>query len=74
MGLFLALSVLFVVSFFHKILYIAKAGAAKAATARPKKERPNKPDLKLKCGACGQTGHMRTNKTCPKFTGEEGGS
>lgn len=28
-----------------------------------------KPDLKLKCGACGQVGHMRTNKACPKYTG-----
>ncbi|CRK95113.1 CLUMA_CG008591, isoform A [Clunio marinus] len=39
------------------------------------KESPNKkkiklkPDLKLKCGACGQVGHMRTNKACPKYTG-----
>ncbi|KAH3835032.1 hypothetical protein DPMN_108370 [Dreissena polymorpha] len=23
---------------------------------------------KMKCGACGQTGHMRTNKECPKFS------
>ena len=21
----------------------------------------------MKCGACGQTGHMRTNKDCPVF-------
>lgn len=28
-----------------------------------------KPDLKLKCGACGQVGHMRTNKACPLYTG-----
>lgn len=27
-----------------------------------------KPDLKLKCGACGQVGHMRTNKACPLYT------
>lgn len=26
-----------------------------------------KPDLKLKCGACGQVGHMRTNKACPLY-------
>ncbi|XP_014237505.1 transcription initiation factor TFIID subunit 1 [Trichogramma pretiosum] len=26
-----------------------------------------KPDLKLKCGACGQVGHMRTNKACPQY-------
>lgn len=28
-----------------------------------------KPDLKLKCGACGNVGHMRTNKACPLYTG-----
>ncbi|XP_045771429.1 transcription initiation factor TFIID subunit 1 isoform X2 [Maniola jurtina] len=28
-----------------------------------------KTDLKLKCGACGQVGHMRTNKACPLYTG-----
>ncbi|XP_037955889.1 transcription initiation factor TFIID subunit 1 isoform X1 [Teleopsis dalmanni] len=30
-----------------------------------------KPDLKLKCGACGQVGHMRTNKACPLYTGTQ---
>lgn len=34
-----------------------------------KKKMKLKPDLKLKCGACGQVGHMRTNKACPKYTG-----
>jgi transcription initiation factor TFIID subunit 1 len=34
-----------------------------------KKKIKLKPDLKLKCGACGQVGHMRTNKACPKYTG-----
>ncbi|XP_040573195.1 transcription initiation factor TFIID subunit 1 [Lepeophtheirus salmonis] len=29
-----------------------------------------KKDLKLVCGACGGKGHMRTNKTCPKFVPE----
>ena len=28
-------------------------------------------DLKLRCGACGAKGHMRTNKACPKFVGSE---
>ncbi|KAJ0177252.1 hypothetical protein K1T71_007261 [Dendrolimus kikuchii] len=32
-----------------------------------------KPDLKLKCGACGQVGHMRTNKACPLYTSGGGG-
>ncbi|XP_041978087.1 transcription initiation factor TFIID subunit 1 isoform X2 [Aricia agestis] len=36
----------------------------------PSRRRPKlKPDLKLKCGACGQVGHMRTNKACPLYTG-----
>merc|ERR1711936_1147716 len=36
-----------------------------------KRKEKMKPDLGLKCGACNQVGHMRTNKACPKFTGEE---
>ena len=35
-----------------------------------KKKLKQKPDLKLKCGACGETGHMKTNKACPKFVEE----
>ncbi|XP_035383053.1 transcription initiation factor TFIID subunit 1 isoform X3 [Electrophorus electricus] len=33
---------------------------------RPKKIK-ERPDLKLKCGACGAIGHMRTNKFCPLY-------
>ncbi|XP_035205757.1 transcription initiation factor TFIID subunit 1-like isoform X1 [Stegodyphus dumicola] len=35
----------------------------------PPKKKPKKepPLLKLKCGACGAIGHMRTNKTCPLY-------
>ncbi|XP_049784763.1 transcription initiation factor TFIID subunit 1 isoform X1 [Schistocerca cancellata] len=34
----------------------------------PKRKRAKlKPDLKLKCGACGNVGHMRTNKACPLY-------
>ncbi|KAF4520213.1 hypothetical protein B566_EDAN003926 [Ephemera danica] len=37
-------------------------------TTTPKRKKPKlKPDLKLKCGACGQVGHMRTNKACPQY-------
>ncbi|KAI1299211.1 Transcription initiation factor TFIID subunit 1 [Halotydeus destructor] len=32
---------------------------------KPKKEK----DSKVKCGACGNVGHMRTNKVCPFFHG-----
>merc|ERR1719318_2512787 len=38
---------------------------------KPHRKEKLKPDLKLKCGACGQVGHMKTNKACPKFQGEE---
>ena len=24
-------------------------------------------DMKVKCGACGSHGHMKTNRACPKF-------
>uniref|UniRef100_A0A4W3HTG0 Transcription initiation factor TFIID subunit n=1 Tax=Callorhinchus milii TaxID=7868 RepID=A0A4W3HTG0_CALMI len=33
---------------------------------KPKKVK-ERPDLKLKCGACGAIGHMRTNKFCPLY-------
>ncbi|ELK33573.1 Transcription initiation factor TFIID subunit 1 [Myotis davidii] len=33
---------------------------------KPKKVN-ERPDLKLKCGACGAIGHMRTNKCCPLY-------
>lgn len=54
----------------------SKDSHAPHATPTPSKEiSPSrrkiklKPDLKLKCGACGQVGHMRTNKACPLYTG-----
>ncbi|XP_025829249.1 transcription initiation factor TFIID subunit 1 [Agrilus planipennis] len=43
---------------------------SKPATTTPPKYRRKtklKPDLKLKCGACGNVGHMRTNKACPLY-------
>ena len=36
-----------------------------------KKKEKMKPDLKLKCGACGNVGHMKTNKACSHFQGED---
>ena len=36
-----------------------------------KKKEKVKPDLKLKCGACGNMGHMKTNKACSHFQGED---
>ena len=32
-----------------------------------KKKIKLKPELKMKCGACGQVGHMKTNKACPLY-------
>lgn len=34
-----------------------------------KKKKENAKEIKLKCGACGQVGHMRTNKECPLYAG-----
>ena len=28
----------------------------------------DKPTKSLKCGACGECGHMKTNKMCPKYS------
>ncbi|KYN01312.1 Transcription initiation factor TFIID subunit 1 [Cyphomyrmex costatus] len=40
----------------------------KTEISPPKRKKPKlKPDLKLKCGACGNVGHMRTNKACPLY-------
>lgn len=40
-----------------------------ATPPRPRKPKPSKmkPDLKVRCGACGNVGHMRTNKACPQY-------
>nr|XP_054754406.1 transcription initiation factor TFIID subunit 1-like [Lytechinus pictus] len=40
------------------------------AIKKPKKKK-EKPDLKMKCGACGLIGHMRTNKDCPRYKKED---
>uniref|UniRef100_T1HCU3 Transcription initiation factor TFIID subunit 1 n=2 Tax=Rhodnius prolixus TaxID=13249 RepID=T1HCU3_RHOPR len=40
-------------------------------TPRRRKPSKMKPDVKLKCGACGQVGHMRTNKACPMYSGTD---
>ena len=39
-------------------------------TRKERKEK-EKPDLKLKCGACGSVGHMKTNRACSQFKGED---
>ncbi|XP_055929152.1 transcription initiation factor TFIID subunit 1-like [Argiope bruennichi] len=45
-----------------------KRNAEKEKQVPPKKKPKKEPPLlKLKCGACGAIGHMRTNKTCPLY-------
>ncbi|XP_054711819.1 transcription initiation factor TFIID subunit 1-like [Uloborus diversus] len=45
-----------------------KRNAEKEKLMPPKKKvKKEAPMLKLKCGACGAIGHMRTNKTCPLY-------
>ncbi|XP_071951236.1 transcription initiation factor TFIID subunit 1-like isoform X2 [Antedon mediterranea] len=46
-----------------------KAAKEKINPPPPKKPKKKKerPESKLKCGACGQIGHMRTNKDCPLY-------
>ncbi|XP_022251880.1 transcription initiation factor TFIID subunit 1-like isoform X3 [Limulus polyphemus] len=45
-----------------------KRNAEKEKQAPPKKKpKKEQPTLKLKCGACGAIGHMRTNKACPLY-------
>lgn len=40
----------------------------KSESSPPKRKKSKlKPDLKVKCGACGNVGHMRTNKACPLY-------
>ncbi|XP_056630576.1 transcription initiation factor TFIID subunit 1 isoform X2 [Diorhabda sublineata] len=38
-----------------------------SSPSKPRRKTKFKPDLKLKCGACGNVGHMRTNKACPLY-------
>ncbi|XP_078479356.1 transcription initiation factor TFIID subunit 1-like, partial [Lampetra planeri] len=48
-----------------------KRNQERERTRAPPEKKPKKvkerPDLKLKCGACGAIGHMRTNKCCPLY-------
>lgn len=48
---------------------------AEQLSGSPSKRKKSKlkPDLKLKCGACGNVGHMRTNKACPLYQNSIGG-
>ncbi|XP_023198161.1 transcription initiation factor TFIID subunit 1-like isoform X4 [Xiphophorus maculatus] len=39
----------------------------KGPPEKKSKKVKERPDLKLKCGACGAIGHMRTNKFCPLY-------
>jgi transcription initiation factor TFIID subunit 1 len=56
----------------------AAASAARAKKARPEGVIPKQPksrpvtsksrkEVNIRCGTCGQTGHMRTNRICPRY-------
>ncbi|KAL3694992.1 hypothetical protein R1sor_008643 [Riccia sorocarpa] len=44
-----------------------KAPAKRVVPKEGGKEKPSRDGLKVVCGACGQLGHMRTNKKCPLY-------
>ncbi|KAL3284682.1 hypothetical protein HHI36_018831 [Cryptolaemus montrouzieri] len=50
-----------------------KAGPS-VSPSKSRRKTKLKPDLKLKCGACGNVGHMRTNKACPLYQQTIGGA
>ncbi|XP_055893415.1 transcription initiation factor TFIID subunit 1-like isoform X2 [Biomphalaria glabrata] len=57
-----------------------KRNQEKPTSTPPPKKKPKKDKeqlikaSKMKCGACGQIGHMRTNKECPMYNTRMGGS
>ncbi|PJF20076.1 Transcription initiation factor TFIID subunit 1 domain-containing protein [Paramicrosporidium saccamoebae] len=63
----------------------AAASAARAKKARPEGQTPKAPKprpvgakpkkiVQVKCGTCGEIGHMRTNRICPRYSEYENGS
>ena len=50
------------------------SGEKKRRSDKPHKERKQKKEkeVKMKCGACGEVGHMKTNRNCPMFNGGDG--
>ncbi|VVC24131.1 Bromodomain, conserved site,Transcription initiation factor TFIID subunit 1, domain of unknown [Cinara cedri] len=51
------------------MVIIQKPKHIEATPPRLRKPKPSKlkPDLKVRCGACGNVGHMRTNKACSQY-------
>uniref|UniRef100_A0A0V0J2P4 Bromo domain-containing protein n=1 Tax=Schistocephalus solidus TaxID=70667 RepID=A0A0V0J2P4_SCHSO len=47
-------------------------GANRVGISSRRRHKPSSLVLKMRCGACGQTGHMRTNKECPMYGRSEG--
>lgn len=48
-------------------------GSSKKPKKPPREKKPKKEkDIKMKCGACGAVGHMKTNRLCPLFRGGDG--
>ncbi|KAL5968160.1 Transcription initiation factor TFIID subunit 1 [Taenia solium] len=42
-------------------------GSGPVPSSSRRRHKPSSNILKMRCGACGQTGHMRTNKECPMY-------
>ncbi|CUT98613.1 transcription initiation factor TFIID subunit 1 [Echinococcus multilocularis] len=42
-------------------------GSGPIPSSSRRRHKPSSNILKMRCGACGQTGHMRTNKECPMY-------
>ncbi|BFI36879.1 hypothetical protein MARPO_0010s0177 [Marchantia polymorpha] len=51
-----------------------KAPAKKVTSKEGGKEKPGRDGLRVVCGACGQLGHMRTNKKCPLYMEDSEGN
>ena len=48
-------------------------GSGRKPKKPPREKKPKKEkDIKMKCGACGAVGHMKTNRLCPLFRGGDG--
>nr|XP_046912926.1 transcription initiation factor TFIID subunit 1-like isoform X2 [Dermatophagoides farinae] len=51
---------------------ISSSSSSKVTKRSSRKDKET--NLKLKCGACGSVGHMRTNRACPLYGNPEAGS
>uniref|UniRef100_A0A0R3X8A0 Bromo domain-containing protein n=1 Tax=Hydatigena taeniaeformis TaxID=6205 RepID=A0A0R3X8A0_HYDTA len=50
-----------------RLLPINRLPGSGTVPSSRRRHKPSSNILKMRCGACGQTGHMRTNKECPMY-------